>query len=105
GSLRSAIPHAADAAEVSAIGELAEFSEIAPEGPNEICENAQEIISPPQEVSEIARDANEAALSREEPSGIVKDGEVELPAVLASTELAVEPIAQEQSAPYAKPVT
>ena len=104
GSLRSAIPHAAEVAEVSAIGELTELSEIAPEEPNEICENTQEVILPAQEVSEIARDANEAALSREEPSGIVKDGEVEFAAVVASTELPVEPTAQEQSVPYAKPV-
>jgi len=99
-SLRSAIPQTTEMAEVSAIGKLTELSAIAPQKPNEILQSAQEGIVPTPEVSDITRGAKEEALSLEEPSGILGDGEAELPVVVASTELAVEATTQEQPVPY-----
>jgi tetratricopeptide (TPR) repeat protein len=95
-----AIPQAAETVTASATDEFAEVSAIAPQQPNEISQDGEEVASYMQEPTEFFGDAKESVLPAEEPSEETLTGaEFAWPAVepaALNAFGAVEPIAQEQ---------
>src|SRR5207245_8871791 len=95
-----AIPQAAETVTASATDEFAEVSAIAPQQPNEISQDGEEMASYMQEPTEFFGDAKESVLPAEEPSEeTLTGGEFAWPAVEPAALNAfgeVEPIAQEQ---------
>jgi hypothetical protein len=63
-----AIPQAAETVTASATDEFAEVSAIAPQQPNEISQDGEEVASYMQEPTEFFGDAKESVLPAEEPS-------------------------------------